>query len=205
MICFSYATSLTVGFLVAISFIFGLNYSLGNFLVFGMSWTIIWGIWCYYASKAFYYFPGYFFIICYQLKIQLSAIEKRLKNLMKHSKHFSMRSKISMIRRLLRDHNDLCQRIDEYNQYWRKHLTLTYPLFVFVVCFLSYGVFIAPIELFFRIQSLVILSAHILLLMIITYCASTVSHFNEIIFRDLCSVYVRNRFPNTIKLKVRKN
>jgi hypothetical protein len=36
-----------------------------------------------------------------------------------------------------------------------------------------------------------------------TYSASTVSHFNEIIFRDLYSVCVGIGFPISIKLKVR--
>ncbi len=108
-----------------------------------------------------------------------------------------------MIRRLLRDHNNLCKQIDEYNQYWKKYLTLTYFMFVFLVCFLSYGLFISSVKWFSRIEYSVILSGHILLLTIITYSASTVSHFNEIIFRDLYSVCVENRFPISIKLKVR--
>jgi hypothetical protein len=36
-----------------------------------------------------------------------------------------------------------------------------------------------------------------------TYSASTVSHSNEIVFRDLYSVCVGIRFPTAIKLKVR--
>ncbi len=203
MICCSYVISITAGCSAAFGSAFGLNYNLSKFLVFGISWTIIWVIYCYYVSEAAYYFPGYFFIICYHLKIQLSAMDKRLKNFMKYSKHSSMRLKISMIRRLLRDHNNLCKQIDEYNQYWKKYLTLTYLIFVFLVCFLSYVVFISPIRWFVRIEGSVVLSAHIMLVLIITYSASTVSHFNEIIFRDLYSVCVRNRFPISIKLKVR--
>jgi hypothetical protein len=42
-----------------------------------------------------------------------------------------------------------------------------------------------------------------LLLLVITYSASTVSHFNEVIFRDLYSVCVKNRFPVAVKFKVR--
>ncbi len=202
MICCYYVISITTGSLIVGLLTFGLSYSLANFLVFGIPWTITWVIWCYNACITLYYFPGYFFIICYHLKQRLSSIEKRLKNFLKYSKKFSMRSKISMIRRLLRDHNNLCKQIDEYNQYWKKYLTLTYLIFVFLVCFLTYVVFISPIKWFARIEYSVILLAHILLLMTITYSASTVSHFNEIIFRHLYSVCVRNRFPIFIKSKV---
>ncbi len=177
--------------------------SLANFLVFGISWTLIWGVWCYHSCKAAFYFPGYFFIICYYLKLRLSSIDKRLKNFIKHSKHSPMKLKISMIRHLLRDHNNLCKQIDEYNQFWKKYLTITYVLFVFLICFITYVVFISPIKWFVRIECMAILSGHLLLVFIITYSASTVSHFNEIIFRDLYSVFVGNRFPISIKLKVR--
>ncbi len=203
IICCSYVISVTTGCMIALLLAFGLSYSSANFLVFGISWTMIWGVWCYHSCKAAFYFPGYFFIVCYYLKLRLSSIDKRLKNFIKYSKRFSMISNISIIRRLLRDHNNLCKQIDEYNEYWKKYLTLTYLIFVFLVCFITYAVFISPIKWFVRIEYSVVLSAHILLVLIITYSASTVSHFNEIIFRDLYSVYVRNRFPIAIKLKVR--
>jgi hypothetical protein len=173
-------------------------------MVYGISWAIIWSIGAYHTSKAAFHFSGYFFIICYYLKLRLSFIDKRLKNFMKYSKGFPLKLKISIIRCLLRDHNNLRKQIHEYNQYWKKYLTLTYLIFISVSCFVSYVLFISPIKWYLQIECSITLSAHILLF-IITYSASTVSHFNEIIFRDLYSVYVRNRFPISIKLKVRLN
>ncbi len=122
---------------------------------------------------------------------------------MKYSNRFSMRSKISIIRRLLREHNNLCEDIDEYNEYWKKYLTLAYVIFVSLVCFLSYVVFISRITWFVRIEFSVILSGHVLLLSVITYSASTVSHSNQIILRNLYSIYFRNCLPTSFKLKVR--
>jgi hypothetical protein len=203
MICCSYVISIATGCMIAFLLVFGLSYSLANFLVFGISWTIIWSVWSYHSNEAAFYFPGYFFIVCYYLKLRLSSIDKRLKNFIKYSKRFSMISNISIIRRLLRDHNKLCKQIDEYNEYWKKYLTLTYVIFVFLICFITYVVFISSIKWFVRIEYTAVLLAHLLLVLIITYSASTVSHFNEIIFRDLYSVCVKNRFPITIKLKVR--
>jgi hypothetical protein len=170
--CF-YVISITVGCFAVIGLAVGLNYSLVNFLVFGLSWIIIWSIWCYNSNKAGFYFARYFFIICYHLKLRLSSIEKRLKNFMKYSKYSSMTLKISMISRLLRDHNNLCEQIDEYNQYWKKYLTLTYIIALSVVLFILFVVLISPIKSFVRIEYSLVLSAHILLILIITYSAST--------------------------------
>ncbi len=203
MICSFYVISLPIGCTAAIALTTGFNYGLINFMAYGISWSIIWGIGAYISCEAAFYFPGYLFIICYYLKLRLSSIEKRLKNFMNYSNGFPMRSKISMIRRLLRDHNELCKQIDEYNQYWKKYLTITYVIFIFVSCFLSFVVFISPLKWYLRIEYLFVFSAHVLLLLVITYSASTVSGFNERIFRDLYSLYVGNRFPVSIKMKVR--
>jgi hypothetical protein len=203
MICCSYVILIPVGCMIVIALALGLNYSFINFMVYGISWTIIWTIACYNCCKAAYHFPGYFFIVCYHLKLCLISIEKRFKYLRNYSKRLPMKWKISMIRRLLRDHNNLCKQIDEYNEYWKKYLTLTYLIFVTAACFLSYVAFISPIKWYLRIEYSIILSAHILLLLIITYSAASVSDFNEIILRDLYSVCVRDRFPTSFKLKVR--
>jgi len=68
-----------------------------------------------------------------------------------------MKLKLSMIRRLLRDHNDLCKQIDEYNEYWKKYLTVTYLTFISVTCFVSYIVFISDIKWYTRIEYSVVL------------------------------------------------
>jgi hypothetical protein len=200
--CCFYLISVPGGCFVAIISTVILHYSLANFLVFGIPWAMIWTVWGYNLAKVAYFFPGYFFIICYHLKFRLSSIEKRLKNFMKYSNRLTMASKISFIRCLLRDHNNLCKQIDDYNQYWKKYLTLAYVIAVSTVCFLSYVVLLSPIQLIARILYAVVLSSQIHLLAIITYSASNVSQFNEIIFRDLHSIFVGNHFPTSVKLQV---
>jgi len=125
-----------------------------------------------------------------------------VKNFLRFANHLPVRGRLSTIKRFLEDHNHLCQQIDSYNKFWQKYLTMSYSIFLFLVCFLSYVVFISPIKWFLRLEYSLVLSAHILLLIIITYSASSVSHFNHILFRDLNSVYVRNNFPIDIKFKV---
>jgi hypothetical protein len=151
-ICRSYVSTTTAGCIALTLITTGSNYSLTNLLVFKISCTIFWGIWCYNACKSFYYFPEYFFIVCYHLKLHFSSIEKRHKYFIKSSKRYSMTSKISMIRLMLRDHNNLCKQIYVYNQYWKKYLTIFYLLIVFLVCFITYVVFISPIKWFVRIE-----------------------------------------------------
>ncbi len=77
-------------------------------------------------------------------------------------------------------------------------------LYILIICFLSYLIFIARLDLVFRIEFLIILSAHLLLLYtcIITYSASSISHYNRVLFHDLFSFSVKNKLQIHSKLMV---
>ncbi len=204
MICCVYVLTITAGAVAIFAIPMVLNYSLANFFLFGITWTIIWIIWCYNVCIATYYFPGYFFIVCYHLKLRLNSIRIELNILQKKSKNLKLNEKILMIRRLLEDYNDLCQKIDGYNKYWKYYLTITYSLFLAIVCILTYIVFISSgLKWFMRIEYSIVLSAHLLLIFTITYSASSVSQLNHILYRNFCSFCAENCFPIDIKIKVK--
>jgi hypothetical protein len=138
------------------------------------------------------------------LKQRLNSIRIGIYVIRYKSKRLGLDEKILMIRRLLEEHNNLCQKIYIYNKYWKKYLTITYSIFLSVVCILTYVVFISSgLKWFLIIEYLIVLSAHLLLIFIITYSASTVSHFNDILYKNLCSFCTENSFPIDIKIKVR--
>jgi hypothetical protein len=188
-------------------FVFGapmaLIYSLTDILLFGITWTTIWMVWCYNACTVAYYYPGYFFIVCYYLKLRLNSIRIRLNVIRSKSKSLPINEKILMIRRLLEDHNDICQQISNYNIYWRKYLSITYSIFLSVICILTYVALIySGLKWFMRIEYLIVLSAHLLLIFIITFSASIVSDYNLILYKDLHSICAENWFPIDVKIKV---
>jgi hypothetical protein len=114
----------------------------------------------------------------------------------------SMKRKSLLIKSILKEHNELCQQIFIYNMFWRKYLTITLTIFVLLICFLTYLVIIAPMKWYFRLQLLITLLGHILLVFIVTYSASTISHFNSVIARDLHKIHVNGKLPILEKLKV---
>ncbi len=153
MICCFYVSAITAGCLTLLVITMVLNYSLVNGLLFGISWTTIWIIFCYNACTAGFYFPGYFFIVCYYLKQRLISTRIRLNIIRNKSKSLTTIQKISMIRRLLEDHNDICQQISNYNKYWMKYLSITYLIFLSVMCILTYVALISSgLELYLRIH-----------------------------------------------------
>jgi hypothetical protein len=54
--------------LLALFVIFCMNYELIDFLKYGIILIIIWTVWVYYACVVNYWFPSYYYIICYFLK-----------------------------------------------------------------------------------------------------------------------------------------
>ncbi len=97
-------------------------------------------------------FSGYFFIVCYYLKIRLNSIKIELNILRTKSKSLTSNAKILMIRRFLEDYDDLFQKIYIYNKYWKKYLTITFLIFVSIIYILTYIVFIScGLKLFVRL------------------------------------------------------
>ncbi len=201
MISYYIIRSLTIG-TVLITILSILNYDIYDFILYGISWVIIWTVWCYYACIAIYWPPGYFFIVCYYIKLRLTSFQIRLKTFSQRTNRLSMKTKSFLIKGLMKEHNELCQQIFIYNKFWRKYLTVTLTIFVLLICFLTYLTFIPPMKWYLRFQISIALSGHILLVFIVIYCASTISHFNSVIARDLHKIYVNGKLPIFIKLKV---
>jgi hypothetical protein len=200
MLCYVYTIVVAVGAGAVFAIPFALNYNLVNFFLFGISWIIIWVIWSYNGCVTLHYFPGYFFIICYYLKQRLDSIRIRLNTIRNKSKN----EKTLIIRRLLEDYNDLCQKIYDYNKYWKKFLTISYLILLSIVCFLTYIVFITPgVKLILRIEYAIVFLGHLMIIFIITYSAASVSHFNPILYKNFCSFNVENCLPIDIKIKVK--
>ncbi len=205
MFCCSIIWTILVGSLGVFAVPFALNYTLANFLLFGIFWIIIWLIWGYNVCIGSYYFPGYFFIVCYHLKQRLNAIKIRLNVIRNESKKLNPNEKILTITTLLRKHNDICKQISNYNKYWRKYLTITYSIYLSIICILSYDTLInSKLKWSLRSEYGIVLLAHFLLIFIITYSASTVSHFNLILYKSLNSFWAENyvHFPMGIRIKV---
>jgi uncharacterized membrane protein YesL len=139
------------------------------------------------------------------LKQRLNSIKIRLNIIRNKSKKFNPNEKLLTITTLLREHNDICEQISNYNKYWRKYLTITYSIYLSIICILSYDTLInSKLKWSLRSEFGIVLLAHFLLIFIITYSASTVSHFNLIIYRSLNSFWVENyvHFPIAIRIKV---
>jgi len=107
--------SVTFGCSSVYAIVTTLNYDFVDFLLFGLTWILISLIWCYHCCIVAYYFPGYFFIVCYYLKLRLKTFVKRLKIFKTSLKRYPNMAKLLKVKLLLEEHNDLCKQIHHYN------------------------------------------------------------------------------------------
>jgi len=201
IICRSYVLSISVGCFVVMTITTAFNYNLRDFFLFGISWAFVGMIWSYQCGSIALYFPCYYFIVSYYLNLRLISFLKHVKSF-KNFVKFSKEVDSFKVRELLIEHNDLCIQIYNYNKYWKKYLSLTFLIFLSLICFQIYLVFFAPMNWYLRLIYTIGLTAHTFLVSIVTYSASSVSHFNQILFRELNSILVQSEFPVFIKLKV---
>jgi hypothetical protein len=177
-----YIYSITIGCFALIILTFGMNLSLHDFLLYGIPWIIIWTVWSYIACSIAYWLAAYYIIICFYLKSRLNSIRIKVK--------------------ILKEHNDLCVKMNNYNNYWKKYLSITILIYIIAICFLLYLVFFPPMIWYLRFEFVIVLSAHILLVVVFTYFASSISHFNYVLYRDLNSIYFNLNLRIDMKLKV---
>jgi hypothetical protein len=202
LICFQYFYSITIGCLIGSILTMALNYNIYDFFLHGISWIMIWTLWCYFAAYTAYWPPGYFCIICYYLKLQLNSIKIRLKVFILRANRLSLKERSLILKSILNEHNLLCQQIKSFNKYWKKYLTIKLILFVLIICFLSYLIFMKSMKWFASLQFLIVMSAHLLLIFIITYSASEIPHSNSLIAKDLQLISAKIKLHLSNKLKV---
>ncbi len=114
----------------------------------------------------------------------------------------SLKERSLILKSILNEHNLLCQQIKSSNKYWKKYLTIKLILFILIICFLSYLIFIKSMKWFASLQFLILMSAHLLLIFIITYSAFEISHSNSLIAKHLQLMSAKIKLPLSNKLKV---
>jgi hypothetical protein len=189
--------------MLVVFIIFYINYELYDYLMYGIIWVIIWGVYIYYACVGIYWFPSYYYIICYYFKIQFRILENDIKLIKRSQNNIPVLRKEALMMRLIKNHNEICRKLTNYNNFWQKYLSQTFIIFLTIILFLSYLYFFTNMPPLPKFEFTFVLSVHVLLIIILLYSSSIVSHFSITTYKLLQSIAVEN-FSIRSKLKVRK-
>jgi hypothetical protein len=103
----------------------------------GLISSIVFWLYCYYVVGLIYYGLMYFLIISYYCKLRMDSINENLKILIEK---FMIPNK--SIDNLLKDHNDICNTINDYNIFWKRIYEMTlYKIIPTNLIFLHQGFF----------------------------------------------------------------
>jgi hypothetical protein len=141
LICFQYFYLIKFGRLIGSTLTMALNYNIYDLFLHGISWIIIWTLWCYFAAYTAYWPPGYFCITCYYLKLRLNSVKIRLKVFILRANRLSVKERSLILKSILNEHNLLCQQINSFNKYWKKYLTTKLILFVLIMFFVVFNIY----------------------------------------------------------------
>ncbi|HEY6437597.1 MAG TPA: hypothetical protein VIY47_13475, partial [Ignavibacteriaceae bacterium] len=120
-------------------FVFGFatfihNFSVKQFLMFGILHSILWGFSCYYVITIIVSNIVYYYIICYYLKLRIKAINDSIGNKLKSQ----TRVNINFIE-IMNSFNEIYEEIHEYNTtYWSKYLFCLWISLVSIINFVAY-------------------------------------------------------------------
>jgi hypothetical protein len=115
----SYNCLMTIIFLITTAIIL-FKYDFYRAITIGLISLIIIWLYCNYTAGLIYYSLMYFLIVSYYCKLRMNSINENLKIL---TENFMIPNK--SIDNLLKDHNDICNTINDYNIFWKRIYEMT--------------------------------------------------------------------------------
>lgn len=73
-----YISQIMMVFPMIISLVFYFNFDLQTFLIIGLPWALIWTLWIYCGCLVVYWYPSFFFVYCFYLKMRIRTVNQRL-------------------------------------------------------------------------------------------------------------------------------
>jgi len=129
-----------------------LNYSLLDFIVWGIPWILAFGgFWAYFCCGIIVHSFGYFHIVCYYIKLRFELIHYELSELLKNINKYKHNKKVSTnnskkLLKLVYEYQNVLSIISEYNKFWRKFVAGIYFCYYNVNCVILYQLCYANID-----------------------------------------------------------
>jgi len=143
------------------------------FLIFGIVYSIMWGISCYNIYSIIISQIVYFYIICYYLKCKIFRINEKIRNFIKISK-FEFSSNTDLVRTIY-SLNSIYEEIDNYNSnYWSKFLFWIWISLASIINTLAYQSIFGKMDFGKRFMVIYVCIIFVWILLLVIKTASSV-------------------------------
>jgi hypothetical protein len=147
-ICGPLSKSMFFAALLCPLILFGIHFSIYEFLGFGLFWCVISSLSAYHSFSFHVHSMVYFHLICYYLKIKFEFINNEIITLSKPEKRFTDRKLMSILEFL----EEIYSEISDYNQnYWSKYLCVNLALVMSVMNITLFHIIFGEISFYFKI------------------------------------------------------
>jgi hypothetical protein len=156
-------------------------------------------LYCYYIAGIIYYSLMYFLIISYYCKLRMNSVNENLKIL---TKKFMISNKA--IDNLLKDHNDICNTINDYNIFWKRIYELTLYGIIPLNLILLHQVFFGDLLLLNRLTFIIAVISYLSLLFVLNFMTASVHKEVSISYRliNLLLLKLSSNLTTRRKIKV---
>jgi hypothetical protein len=164
----SFNCFMTILFLMPTAIIL-FKYDFYRAITIGLTSLIVFWLNCYYIVGLIYYSLMYFLVISYYCKLRMNSINENLKILVEK---FMIPNK--SIDNLLKDHNDICNTINDYNIFWKRIYEMTlYGIIPTNLIFL-HQVFFGDLLLLNRLGFIIAVTSYLSLLFVLNFMTASV-------------------------------
>lgn len=91
-----------------------------------LCWGVALTVWNFMGSGAIYVTYGYYESMCYYFLLRFEKVNGDIETLLSFESRLKGQDRIGLMTQILREHNELCSRIQAYNKFWGKFLMYSY-------------------------------------------------------------------------------
>jgi hypothetical protein len=193
----SFNCFMTILFLMPTAIIV-LNYDFFRAISFGLISLIVFWLDYYYIAGIIYYSLMYFLIISYYCKLRMNSINENLNIL---TEKFMIPNKA--IDNLLKDHNDICNTINDYNLFWKKIYEMTLYGVIPTNLILLHQVFFEDLLLLNRLAFIIAVTSYLSLLFVLNFMTASVHKEVSKSYRLINSLLLKLGSNHTTRSKIK--
>jgi hypothetical protein len=193
----SFNCFMTILFLMSTAIIV-FNYDFFRAIFIGLISLIVFWLYCYYAAGIVYYSLMYFLVISYYCKLRMNSINENLKIL---TEKFIISNK--SIDNLLKDHNDICNTINDYNIFWKRIYELTLYGIIPINLILLHQVFFGDLLLLNHLGFIISVTSYLSLLFVLNFMTASVHKEVSKSYRLINSLLLKLGSNHTTRRKIK--
>lgn len=194
-VMFNITTFTTIAAFVTPLWLALLHYNALDFIIYGISWAFMDGIWAYFSAGIAGSVFGVYLIVCYYLKLRMRQINRYIDSFIK------IHTIDKEIVKTLKEHNKVCLLIENYNAFWSKYIFIIFFLYIPNNAFLLYNFIYEKLDIISLAAITLVLTEILVIVIAVALSGGSVAAEVNHSYTKLCSISTHS-MPIKTRIKV---